>query len=322
MDLKRLEYFAAVAEADSLTAAAVRMRISQPALSRQISLLEDELGVKLFLRQRRGVLPTKEGQDLYSRIQAPLREIDNALRITRSGSSRKQPSLVIWISVTVGQLLVGPLIRRIAAEAPEIAIRIADGSTGKISDMLIRQELDMALVYGPPEAWKGSELGHVSDIMNQEAVLEEELVVLGAAASAPLSKGEITIGEVAGLPLVLPSHAGQYLHYKQLMSEIAARKDRKSPSITESDSIEQSREMLLSGRAFTIAPLSFAAEDIRKGLLAYAPIQGLDLMRPLMLLTRKDSAFPAAIATAKQAVLSEIRRLVHEGAWHARLVAD
>jgi LysR family transcriptional regulator, nitrogen assimilation regulatory protein len=74
VDFKRLGYFAQIAELGSLTRAAERMGIAQPSLSRQMRLLEEELGVTLFTRGPRGMQLTEAGELLRSRIVGPMRQ--------------------------------------------------------------------------------------------------------------------------------------------------------------------------------------------------------------------------------------------------------
>src|SRR5262245_30705744 len=73
MDLRALKYVAEAARLGSITKAAARLHVAQPALSRQIRLLEEELGVILLLRHRRGVRPTKEGLDFVRSAEVLLR---------------------------------------------------------------------------------------------------------------------------------------------------------------------------------------------------------------------------------------------------------
>ena len=86
MNFKQLEYFSAVAEAKSISMAARNLNVAQPPVSRQISLLEDELGVCLFLRNNKGIELTEAGQCLYQQTQKmfqSLRMMTDSVRSTR-----------------------------------------------------------------------------------------------------------------------------------------------------------------------------------------------------------------------------------------------
>jgi LysR family transcriptional regulator, nitrogen assimilation regulatory protein len=80
MEIRRLEYFVCIAEQGSLGRASDLLRIAQPALTRQVRLLEQELGVILFTRSRRGMRLTEEGEQLLSEVMGPLRQLEGALQ--------------------------------------------------------------------------------------------------------------------------------------------------------------------------------------------------------------------------------------------------
>src|SRR5882762_1393915 len=84
MELRHLRYFVAVAEALNFTKAAVRMRVAQPALSRQVSDLEEELGVDLLKRTSHGVLLTAEGKMFLEDARAMLRHADESVARVRA----------------------------------------------------------------------------------------------------------------------------------------------------------------------------------------------------------------------------------------------
>ena len=84
MDLKRLRSFQEVAAAGSLSHASDRLRLAQPALSRHISLLEQEIGVPLFTRHGRGMQLTEAGAALLARIDGPLRQLERAAAEVRT----------------------------------------------------------------------------------------------------------------------------------------------------------------------------------------------------------------------------------------------
>lgn len=79
MDLKQLRSFLMVAECGSLSAASDRLRLAQPALSRQIRLLEAEIGFALFTRSTRGMVPTVRGAALFARVSGLVRQIDDSI---------------------------------------------------------------------------------------------------------------------------------------------------------------------------------------------------------------------------------------------------
>jgi DNA-binding transcriptional LysR family regulator len=100
MDLRRLRYFAMVAEEGHITRAAERLGMQQPPLSRQIALMERELNVQLFRRVARGVELTGAGQALFREAKAMLAQFDRALETTRRTARGEQGRLCVGDSET------------------------------------------------------------------------------------------------------------------------------------------------------------------------------------------------------------------------------
>ena len=90
MDLRRLKTFVAVADLGTVTKAAVHLRIGQPALSRQISDLQQELGLRLFDRVGRGLILTAQGEQLLGRLSARFNRPQQRARAGRRASGRRQ----------------------------------------------------------------------------------------------------------------------------------------------------------------------------------------------------------------------------------------
>ena len=146
MEIRRLNYFVRIAEDGSLTRAAEFLRIAQPALSRQIRLLEEELGVTLFSRTARGMQLTEEGEYLRASVSGPLRAMELALQNVRSFSARIEGNFAVGMPSSIGDLLAKPLALRMGAEFPNIRLRITEGLTGSLIDWLNRGMIDFALL--------------------------------------------------------------------------------------------------------------------------------------------------------------------------------
>jgi LysR family transcriptional regulator, nitrogen assimilation regulatory protein len=173
MDLKRLENFLRVAELGSLSRAADRLRIAQPALSRQMRLLESETGTELFSRHRRGMQLTEAGEELRQRLSSPVREIRQIFDDLRGRSSEAGGQMALGMPPTVSYVLAGRLARKVAQEAPNISLRIVEGYAGHLMDWLQRNEIDAALLYGPASDFN----------MNMQELFYEQLMLIGPASS-------------------------------------------------------------------------------------------------------------------------------------------
>ena len=128
MDLKQLRYFLGVAESGGFSRAAVRLSIAQPVLSRQIKLLEAELGAELFYRNGRGIVLSEAGKLLETYARSILNLVDQAqLEI---GSLRAVPRgrVAIAMPPSIGWMLTGPLVLRCREAFPEILLQMACAS--------------------------------------------------------------------------------------------------------------------------------------------------------------------------------------------------
>lgn len=152
MELRHLRYFAAVAEELNFTRAAQRLRVAQPALSRQIRQLEDELGVTLPDRGRRGVQLTKPSRAFLAEAQALLRQSEEAIRVARKtdGAERSQLNLgYIW---GLFHSLAPPVLERFRGRFPATAIHLFDLAPMEQARAIVEGRLDAGFIGFAHEA--------------------------------------------------------------------------------------------------------------------------------------------------------------------------
>lgn len=146
MELRHLRYFAAVVEAGSISAAAIHLRLSQPSLSVAISRLETEVGTPLLERSTRGVEPTSAGRYLLgasSRVLGDIDEISSTL--SRFGAGMAGALTIAAVPVLMWRR-IPDLLRRYAAEAPDVEISLVDPPPWDAVDMLQQRTVDVAAI--------------------------------------------------------------------------------------------------------------------------------------------------------------------------------
>jgi DNA-binding transcriptional LysR family regulator len=156
MNLKQLQYFVAVADEGGFRQGAARLRIAQPALSRQIQNVESELGFQLFDRTSRKVALTPAGQALLRGARQVLDDRADSVRRARLASEGRLGRCVIAASLPA--LSNGALSRaaeRIAAEHPEIELTIVEADVPDHWEMLRRGQVDLAIGLRPPLTVEG-----------------------------------------------------------------------------------------------------------------------------------------------------------------------
>lgn len=146
--LRQLRYFIAVAEARSLSAAAERLFISQPALSSAITELEAAVGVQLCVRQKsRGVQLTPNGASFYEGARQLVRQADELAWSTRSEGGPLRGPLTIGIYVALAPELLPHYLIEFPKRHPGVTLNYVEGSTDELSAALAKGEIDVAVMY-------------------------------------------------------------------------------------------------------------------------------------------------------------------------------
>ncbi|MFD4259646.1 LysR family transcriptional regulator [Streptomyces sp. NPDC058534] len=149
VDTRLLRYFAAVAEEGTLTRAAQRLYVSQPALTKQIRQLEAGLGVELFARSRTGMTLTAPGRALAERVPALLAGWEGALRETRSAASRAARVLRVGFLASAANEATQPIIADFARRRPGWRAEMRQAAWSNPSAGLADADVDVALVRLP-----------------------------------------------------------------------------------------------------------------------------------------------------------------------------
>ena len=127
MELKQLDYFLGVAESGSFSKAAIRLSVAQPILSRQIKLLESELGVKLLYRNGRGVVVSEAGKVLETYARSVVGLVEKAQSEIGSLKAEPRGRVAIAMPPSIGWMLTGPLVVRCREAFPQILLHLAEG---------------------------------------------------------------------------------------------------------------------------------------------------------------------------------------------------
>ncbi len=301
MDARALRYFQAVAEFGSYSRAAEWLRISQPAVSRQIAKLENELGVALFERRGRGAVPTEAGRILGERARELVRRIEQT-RAEVTGA-RGGPSGTVSLAVppAAGAVLMPALVARFGAAFPNVFLRVVGGFSGYIHEWLVRGQVDLALVHDPlPQR------GFVA-----EPLVREEVFLVGGPGAALEAGRRIGTVDLASLPLVLPSRSNAS---RRLLEQWTAGDAAPVDLRIEADDHGVIRGLVRQGLAYSLLPGAAIAEDVAAGRLRAWPLQ--PAAHWTLTLVRPQRRGAAALADALGDMAAEVARsLLAQGAW-------
>jgi LysR family nitrogen assimilation transcriptional regulator len=295
MDLKQLEYFVRVAELGSFTRASIALDIAQPALSRQVRLLEVELHQNLLIRNGRGATPTEAGKLLLEHGRGILHQVERA----REEMGRVRGSLAgrvaIGLPPTLARVLTVPLTRAFRLQLPDARLSIIEGLSAVMQEWLLNGRLDIAVLYNAQPA-AGIEM---SPLMDEDLLLVQARPP-GLAEDPP--PGPITLKAVAQLPLVIPSRPNAIrMHVEAEMASIGCR-----PMIAlEIDGVSAILDLVADGAGCALLSRNAVASSIRPSAFTTRAVCQPVLRTRLSLVT--SSVRPATLT--QQATLQLIQSI-------------
>lgn len=254
MDLKQLEYFVRVAELGSFTRAAQLLQIAQPALSRQVRLLEVELRQNLLLRNGRGALPTEAGKLMLEHGRGILHQVERAkeeLGRARGGLSGR---VAVGMPTSVAKALAVAITREFRARMPQATIAISEGLSVAMQEALLHGRLDIALLYNamPTPELELTQLLEESLFLVQPADKKSASKIGSTAVKKPSAK-IFPLAELAALPLVIPTRPNAIRN----LVETQLGKLGLKPSIAlEIDGVAAILELVADGAGSAVLPQS------------------------------------------------------------------
>ncbi|MFH8976121.1 LysR family transcriptional regulator [Streptomyces sp. NPDC017890] len=280
VDTRLLRYFAAVAEEGSVTRAAERLFVSQPALTKQIRQLEAGLGVTLFTRSRTGMALTEPGRALAKRVPALLDGWETARRETRSAASRAARVLRVGFIASAANEATQPIVAEFARRRPGWRAEMRQASWSNPSAGLADSDVDVALVRLP---FPGQDALRV-------AVLFSEARWVALPDSHPLAaRDTIPFRDLWDEPFVAaPAESGRWREYWLAVDERDGHPVRVG-AVTEQP--DDWLSAIANGYGVALAPESAARFYTRPGIV-YRPVTGVSPTRVGVAWAPADDADP------------------------------
>jgi DNA-binding transcriptional LysR family regulator len=150
MDLRTMECYLVVVEEASITRAAARLHMSQPPLTVRLKALEAELGVELLSRHGRGVEPTAAGRVFADRVRRLLVDVQDTTDAVRSIGQGISGTLAVAIGGSVSPILMATLLGALRAQAPDVALSVANDTDDGVRDRVSHGEADAGLIHLAP----------------------------------------------------------------------------------------------------------------------------------------------------------------------------
>lgn len=304
MEIKQLKTFICIAETGSLSAASDRLRLAQPALSRQIKLLEHELGIQLFKRHARGMTLTETGEKFISRISGLIHQLEQSADDIRSLQGDIKGTVSIGLMPMVNNVLAVRLIERVKCELPHVTLRLIEGASGHLIEWLQKGDLDCSFLNGP-----GNDLH-----LRCRELLCEEIGFVSAPNTLPDLGAKIEISDISHLPLAMTNHPHAV---RSILDKITVQTGVSLNVSIRSNSFSVLKSLIASGDYHSFIPLPAIATELQDGTLEARTFTSSSIRRHLVLALPPDRTTTRATDAVMDILCSEIATMIDEGAWQA-----
>lgn len=309
MDFKQLRAFITVADTGNVTRAAELLHVVQPAVSRQLRLLEEDLGVELFERQRHGMVLNEQGQALLGYARRALLELDRARAQISGGTAREVGGLVtIGLLPSTSDLLASALISEVQSRFPRIRTRIAMGYAGTLQQWLDAGEIDVALLYGAERMPN----------VNARPLIEEALWLVGPSSAGLKASRPVALKSLIGKPLILPSSSHGI---RTLVDHACAVAKVKLNIATETNAMSIQKSLVLGGHGMTILPPVAFADELARRTLSAAPLGEPRISRTIVLALPVNRPSGRHVSVTADALVHCAKQAVEDRRWpHAQWI--
>ncbi|WP_180007402.1 MULTISPECIES: LysR family transcriptional regulator [unclassified Acinetobacter] len=302
MDIKQLRSFITISETKNITKAAALLNIVQPAVSRQIHLLEDELGVELFERGRHGMHLTNEGKILEVYARRVLKEIETAKIELTSSDGALKGTVNVGILASLSEALSVSLMRVIKEKYPFVNLKITVGYSGHLKEWLESGEIDVALIYGSVS----------SKFLDLQPLVREQLWLIGAFDSKLNELEDIELKQMSTFELILPYTP----HRLRTLIEQGFHKAKYELKISaEVNDLNVQKQLVKEGFGFTILPLVSIKTELAQKTLQASIINHPDFMREVGLALPNTRHISKLVHTIANEIVESSRQAVYSGKW-------
>jgi DNA-binding transcriptional LysR family regulator len=293
MELRHLRYFVAVAEELHFSRAATRVHVAQPALSRQIRALEEEMGLRLFERDRRRVALTVGGAVFLEAARSILRDVEQAVDTARRAARGEHGTLRIGYVPAVVYTGLPEIVRAFRKRLPGVDVRFQEMSPALQLEALLGERVDVGFVRGPVH----------EPALAAKTVLEEPLVAVLPSGHRLGGHKRLGLAMLAGEPFVLQARSRGPESHDHILA--LCRNAGFSPRVVQEGSHIDVLSLVASGAGVAIVPTSLRV--FRRAGVVFCPLRE----RPVTQLTmvwRKNAASPVL-----REFLAEVQRLGDRG---------
>jgi DNA-binding transcriptional LysR family regulator len=266
VDLRQLEILQAIAETGSFTACGRKLNVSQSAISRQILLLEEELGEPLFLRVGRQVRMTAAAESLVQLGQRVFLDVRETVGAITDRTRELRGTLRLSGGMTVCLYVFPPLLKHLRRVHPHLDVRLTVALAGKSVQEIRGGRVDAGLLTLPVEE---------TDLMTVPA-LREELLLIASPTHQLAKRRKVLARDLARLPFVL-FEVGSAT--RKVIDNFFATQNIEPTIVMDTENVEIIKAMVKTGLGIGIVPYQAVAREVKAGQLFCTRIEGHELVR-------------------------------------------
>ena len=274
MELDQIIAFLEVVRQQSFSRAAEKLYRTQPAISAQIRLLEQECGHKLFDRLGRKIFLTRSGEVLFEYGQQIVSLHRETLQRVREAEGSVGGKLSVGANEATCLYVLPQVFAEFKRQYPQVGISIYRNFSHKILQKLSENQIDVGIVTLPI----------TQDNLKMIPVFEDEVQVVVPAGHPFAKRSSVKLEEMAGEPLIFPKGG----HTREMLDKLFHKfRDRLQISM-ELASVESIKKFVGAGLGISLLSASYAQMETKSGILKLVPLQGPRIVRKLGLVYRTD----------------------------------
>ncbi|MCX7977836.1 MAG: LysR family transcriptional regulator [Bdellovibrionaceae bacterium] len=297
LNLQHLSTFVAVISEGSMTAAADKLFLTQPAVSQQIRNLEEQLGVELLVRGVRQIKPTAQGEVLYEHARRILLQVQNAEVAIKSLGSNLKGHLRIGTLNSIGLHLMSPIISRILRHNPDLHMRVDYGRGEDLARAFKKGALEIVVL---PDM--GSEFG-ISDESGVEKkfLFKEEMWLVSSSKSE--DPHEVRLQDLGGRPFV--RFSDEYPSFQALLEKGLSAQGSSPNTIFETSNVGTLKRVIEAGLGWGFLPSHSVRKQVKSGRMRRIHVVDFDYSVNLYFYHRKSAETKTLAEPLYQALVQE-----------------
>lgn len=299
MDIKQLRTFLHVAETGSLSTTAKRLNLSQPALSRQIRMMEEEAGIPLFARTGRGVVLSEAGERLLPRARRITEEMERLKVDMTTFAGTLSGHVRLGLPPSIGQIIGARVVERFSVTYPHVHLKVTQLLSGGLQEALLQGRMDLGVVFA----------GNISPTLHIEPLWEEQLYFITQPHEKWVGKRSIAFEESLKHDLILP---GVRHGLRDVLEREAVKQSLKIDVLVEVESLNLQKALVCRGLGSTILSYESCRDMIDEAKLIALPLVDPAVKRTPSLVWSKDFPLSRAAQALREVVQEEAQKVASQ----------